>query len=261
MEHPNLYAEVSSNHGADPARCLRFVSVAADIGCRGVVFQQTRSRGFGPGAVRGVPEAMWPRVALLAARRGIELGATPFYARAVDVLEPWVDFWRLSSFQIDQREILRAVASTGKPVVLAAGHGNLCEVSAALAALRAARCGTVELLHSVPGLPAPAERSELASISTLRETFGLEVGWSDHSREAQVLQRAVARWGAHRVHVHFDLDGQGSEYVFGHCWLPAELAPVFAGPLETAALSERSPLDGDGRLGLRSARWARRLVS
>jgi len=31
------------------------------------------------------------------------------------------------------------------------------------------------------------------------------------------------------VEFHLDLDGKGPEYVYGHCWLPDQIAPVIAG--------------------------------
>jgi N-acetylneuraminate synthase len=54
----------------------------------------------------------------------------------------------------------------------------------------------------------------------------LRVGWSDHSAEPGVVQRAIHAHGASLVEFHLDLDGQGAEFASGHCWLPDPMAEL-----------------------------------
>jgi N-acetylneuraminate synthase len=89
------------------------------------------------------------------------------------------------------------------------------------------------LLHCVSGYPTPPDQCNLAAIETLRRdfcilhsAFRIEFGWSDHSVNPAVIERAVQRWGASMIEFHLDLDGQGEEYSKGHCWLPAQIGEV-----------------------------------
>ena len=52
--------------------------------------------------------------------------------------------------------------------------------------------------------------------------FQWPIGWSDHSRNINVIVSAVLKWNAKIVEMHLDLDGEGEEYGPGHCWLPSD---------------------------------------
>lgn len=233
-------AEVSSNHARDLRRCLSFVDAAADIGCFGVKFQLFRiDELFAPEVLKRSPahrarEAWQLPVEFLApvAERSHALGldflCTPFYLDAVQELLPFVDAYKIASYELLWSELLRASASTGKPMVLSTGMATMEEVAAAVGTLRASGCGDLTLLHCVSGYPASPAECNLAAIATLRDTFGCKVGWSDHSVDEGVVGRAVDRWGADMVEFHLDLDRHGSEYARGHCWLPEEIRPVIA---------------------------------
>jgi sialic acid synthase SpsE len=258
MTRTRFVAEVSSNHHADLARCLAFVDAAADCGCQAVKFQQFKiDRLFSPEALRynrsllarrawELPEGFNADLAARARERGIAFASTPFYMEAVELLEPHVDFFKIASYQILWLDLLREVARTGKPVVLSTGMADLDEVRAAVDALRDEGCSDLTLLHCVSRYPTPPEEVNLAAIRTLRETFDLPVGWSDHSVDLEVVVRAVREYGARMVEFHFDLEGEGEEFGGGHCWLPEPVRALLLAVEDPAPLPEVHPADGDG---------------
>jgi sialic acid synthase SpsE len=63
----------------------------------------------------------------------------------------------------------------------------------------------VSLLHCTTEYPAPFEEVNLKAMDTMREKFGLSVGYSDHTLGIAVPIAAVAR-GAAIVEKHFTLD-------------------------------------------------------
>ena len=231
-------AEVSSNHHQDLSRCLTFIDVSANIGCRAVKFQLFKIRElFSPEILEQKPELrereQWelpveflPHLARRCRERGIQFSCTPFYLGAVTELEPYVRFYKIASYELLWDELLKACARTKKPVVLSTGMATLAEVQHAVTVLRGSGCDDLTLLHCVSGYPAAPEDCNLACIRTMRETCSCSVGWSDHTVNSAVLVRAVHRWGASMVEFHLDLDRQGEEYQTGHCWLPEEIAPV-----------------------------------
>ena len=129
-------AEVSSNHGRDLSRCLRFIESAKAIGCGGVKFQQFRiDELFAPEALARDPRLIERRAWELpedynavfsdhARELGLRFASTPFYFSAIGALEPWVDFYKISSYQVLWRDFLYEVARTGKPDCL---PGPLCD--------------------------------------------------------------------------------------------------------------------------------------
>jgi len=248
-------AEVSSNHHRDLKRCQEFIRSAAAIGSDAVKFQLFRVRElFAPQALRQNPQLLareaWelpvsflPDLAAGCREAGVEFSCTPFYLEAVEELLPFVDFYKVASYEMLWSDLLAKCARTGKPVVLSTGMATLAEVEQACGVLRANGCRDMTLLHCVSSYPAQPEECNLAAIATLREACRCPVGWSDHSVEPGVIYRAVHHWGASLVEFHLDLEGRGAEFASGHCWLPEQMRPVIA------AVRKGFLAEGDGTVG------------
>jgi sialic acid synthase SpsE len=252
-------AEVSSNHDQDLGRSLAFIDAAARIGCGAVKFQLFKLRQlFAPEAIAAHPDLLlreaWelplthlPHLKARCQRLELRFSVTPFYLKAVDQLFPFVDFYKVASYELMWDDLLKECAGTGKPVVLSCGMATLDETRRAVDVLRTAGCKDLTLLHCISGYPTPPDQCNLAAIETLRDACECPVGWSDHSVDAQVVERAVLRWRASMIEFHLDLDGQGAEYASGHCWLPEQIAPVIEAVAQPhAATAEPIEADGDG---------------
>ena len=251
-------AEVSSNHHRDLARAVAFVETASRLGCAAVKFQLfTIDELFAPEILAKspkhrarahweLPEEFLPALAARSRDLGVQFACTPFSLRAVDVLQPHVDFYKIASYELPWTDLLRACARTGKPVVLATGMATLDEVVRAADTLREAGCADPLLLHCTSGYPTPVEQCNLAAIETIRTATGARVGWSDHSVSPAVLYRAVHHWRAEMIEFHLDLDGTGAEFGAGHCWLPKQIGPVIETILHGVAADgtgEKKPVD------------------
>jgi N-acetylneuraminate synthase len=255
VERPLFIAEASSNHAQDLARALAFVDAAADSGCDAVKFQLFKiDRMFAPEILaqsekhRARKDWELPLTHLkpLSERcrdRGIQFSCTPFYVEAVGELRPFVDFYKIASYELLVTPLLEACAKTGKPIVLSTGMATIDEIVAAATTLKNAGARDVTILHCVSAYPTPVNESNLSAMQTLRNATGMKIGWSDHTRKPAVIERAVHRWGAAAVEFHLDLDGKGAEYASGHCWLPEEIAPVIA------RIRESVDADGTGFKG------------
>lgn len=249
---PRFIAEASSNHARDLSRALAFVDAAADAGCDAVKFQLFRiDRMFAPEILarsekhRARREWELPLdhlgpLAAHCAARNIEFSCTPFYLEAVEELRAHVAFYKIASYELLVTALLQACARTGKPIVLSTGMATMDEIEAAVSTLKSAGARDITLLHCVSAYPTPPEEANLSAIAAIRAATKCATGWSDHTRKASVIERAVHHWGASAVEFHLDLDGQGAEYAAGHCWLPQEIAPVIA------RIREGFIADGDG---------------
>jgi sialic acid synthase SpsE len=246
-------AEVSSNHNQNLTRCLQFIDQAAAIGCSAVKFQLFKiDELFSPEALNKhselakrkeweLPVAYLPELNAHCRKAGIGFSCTPFYLAAVDELLPYVDFYKVASYELLWHDLLKECAQTGKPVVLSTGVATLTEIEGAVNVLRKNNCNDLTLLHCISGYPTPPAECNLSAIETIRNAFSCSVGWSDHSVNPAVIYRAVHRWNAVMVEFHLDLDRKGFEYKGGHCWLPEEIAAV----IET--IQSGLSVDGNGQ--------------
>ncbi len=234
----SFIAEVSSNHHKNIDRSLEFVDAAANAGCSAVKFQLFKlDELFAPEILQKspkhrerrdweLPQAYLPILAKRCKERGIQFGCTPFYLDAVEELQPYVDFYKVASYELLWDDLLAACAQTDKPVMLSTGMATLTEIQHAVSILKSNRCANPLLFHCTSAYPTPYAEANLAAIQAIRDATGCEVGWSDHTLEPAVLNRAINRWGASTIEFHIDLDGRGEEYAAGHCWLPDQIAKV-----------------------------------
>jgi N-acetylneuraminate synthase len=235
MVSPLFVAEVSSNHGQDLSRCIEFINISADIGCDAVKFQLFKiDQLFSIEARRAHPEIekrkRWelpieflPSLKNHCDKKGLQFSCTPFYLDAVKELEPFVDFYKVASYELLWHPLLQACAQTGKPLVISTGMATVDEIDHAVNAIKAIGCSDLTLLSTISGYPTPISECNLAFIDTLRERYKVKSGWSDHSVNIGVLARAVHAYGASMVEFHLDIDGQGDEFKTGHCWLPEKI--------------------------------------
>jgi N-acetylneuraminate synthase len=248
-------AEVSSNHGCDLERALRFVDRAAEIGCDGVKFQLFRiDELFAPEILARsethrdrrrweLPVRFLPAISDRCRERGLSFGCTPFYLDAVALLEPYVDFLKIASYELLWDDLLGACAGTRLPLVLSTGMATIEEVRHAVDVIAAAGGRELTLLHCVSGYPAPASEANLAAIETLAALAGphpgldLRAGWSDHTVQPGVIHRAVHAHDSAMIEFHLDLEGSGDEFAGGHCWLPTAMGETIE-QVRTGLLAE-----------------------
>ena len=233
----NFIAEVSSNHSRDLKRALDFIDSAAEIGCNSVKFQLfkidqlfsseilSRSEKIRNRKQWELPLDFLPILADHCEKKGIQFGCTPFYLDAVRELEPYVDFYKVASYELPWDDLLKECAKTGKPVIISTGMAYLDEIIHAVDILKSNNCDPV-VLHCSSAYPTPHNEANLAAIAAIRASTGCEVGWSDHTVNPGVINRAIHRWEAKVIEFHLDLDGNGDEYEAGHCWLPNQIAPI-----------------------------------
>ena len=246
-------SEVSSNHQQSLERCLEFVDVSHNIGCEAVKFQLFKVEElFSPEAIEKRPEfldrKLWELpvdfikpISERCNELGIDFGCTPFYLDAVDELLPFVDFFKIASYELLWLDLLKKVASTNKPVVISSGMATLGEIDKALECLIDFGADDITLLHCVSGYPTPLSDCNLRVLETYKTRYpAIKVGWSDHTVNPVVMSEAVLHKGAECVEFHLDLEGDGGEFDTGHCWLPKDIEKVIRG------IKANELIEGDG---------------
>lgn len=296
-----IIAEAGVNHNGSLEMARRLIDCAADAGADAVKFQTFRAERL---VTRKVERAEYQiqntgeafsQLAMLQAleldeaahhallqharERGIEFMSTPFDVGSLDFLvrEIGVARLKLGSGDLDNAQLLLAVARSGLPLILSTGMSSLAEVEAALAVLafgylpdtgvqacsaafqaayalpegQSALAGKVSLLHCTTEYPAPFAQVNLRAMDTLASAFGLPVGFSDHTPGISVPLAAVAR-GACVVEKHFTLDRALPGPDHQASLAPVELAAMVQGIREVeAALGSARKMPAAVELGNR----------
>ena len=137
---------------------------------------------------------------------GICFLSTPFDFESIDFLNSLdMPFWKIPSGEVTNYPYLVALAKTGKPVVMSTGMCEMNEIADAIKVLKDNGTKDIKLLHCNTEYPTPFEDVNLTAMKTMREAFGVEVGYSDHTKGIEVPIAAVAL-GATIIEKHFTLD-------------------------------------------------------
>ena len=238
FDEPFYIAEVSSNHNCNLERCIKFIDIAKEVGCDAVKFQLFKiQKLFAPEVLEKseehrnrknweLPLEFIPELSKYSRERGLKFSCTPFYIEAVKELEPYVDFYKIASYELLWLELINECSRTKKPLILSTGMSTLEEIGNATKAAKKSGCVDLTLLHCNSGYPTPIDHCNLSAIKTIRDNFNCNVGWSDHSVNPVVISHAISKWGAKCIEFHLDIEGEGEEFKTGHCWLPIEIKKV-----------------------------------
>ena len=179
-----------------------------------------------------LPLDAYTELMALCEEKGIEFLSTPFVEDSLKFLvnECQLKLMKIPSGEITNAPFLLAVARTKLPIIISTGMSTLGDIENALmvlsfgylesgeplnkeaflkAYLKANENGIlhdkVKLLHCTTEYPAPFSEVNLSAMDTMRQAFGLEVGYSDHTEGIVIPMAAVAR-GAKIIEKHFTLD-------------------------------------------------------
>lgn len=137
---------------------------------------------------------------------GIQFLSTPFELESIKFLEQFdMPFWKIPSGEITNLPYLLAVARTEKPVVMSTGMCEMKEIEEAIKALKENGTKDICLLHCNTEYPTPISDVNLCAMKTMRDYFGVEVGYSDHTLGIEVPIAAVAM-GAVIIEKHMTLE-------------------------------------------------------
>jgi N,N'-diacetyllegionaminate synthase len=139
-------------------------------------------------------------------RIGIRFLSTPDESDSLAFLvELGVNPIKIGSAEVNNIPYLREIASTKSEIILSTGMASINEVNTAVRTLQDAGANSIVLLHCTTNYPCAIENVNLRAMLTLKERFGLPVGFSDHTQGSLAAVSAVAL-GAEVIEKHFTLD-------------------------------------------------------
>ncbi|WP_103604597.1 N-acetylneuraminate synthase [Campylobacter concisus] len=225
-----IIAEAGVNHNGDINLAKKLIDIAAKAGADAVKFQTFKATlNISKNAQKAnyqkqntdknesqldmikkleLNENIHKELITYCKQKNITFLSTPFDSDSIKLL----DELGLSTFKIPSGEItnlpyLRQIGGLNKKIILSTGMANLGEVESAIEVLikSGTKHGNISLLHANTQYPTPMEDVNLKAMITLKNAFGLEVGYSDHTLGIEVDIAAVAM-GAKIIEKHFTLD-------------------------------------------------------
>lgn len=238
-------AEIGINHNGDLDLCRSLVDAAAAAGCEFVKFQKRtvdvvysaeelerpRQNPFGPtngDLKRGLEfdEDAYRAIDRHCRSVGIMWTASCWDEGSVDFVEQFdPPFYKIASASLTDDALLRHHRAKGRPIVISTGMSTLEQISHAVEVLGP---DDLVLLQCTSTYPSELSEVNLRAITTLREAFGLPVGYSGHEIDLAPAIAAVAL-GACLVERHLTVDRTlwGSDQ--SASLLPDELARTVQG--------------------------------
>ena len=138
----------------------------------------------------------------------IKFFSTAFDFDSIDYLHSLnLGLWKIPSGEVTNYPFLKCIAAFNEPTILSTGMCDMEDVRAAVNALykNGLSKENLILLHCNTEYPTPFEDVNLKAMDALRQEFGVEVGYSDHTKGIEVPIAAVAL-GATVIEKHFTLD-------------------------------------------------------
>lgn len=176
-------------------------------------------------------------------QKGIKFFSTAFDMDSIEYLHSLnLGLWKIPSGEVTNYPYLKQIASYNEKTILSTGMCELDDVRAAVNALykNGLSKENLTLLHCNTEYPTPFEDVNLKAMEALRKEFGVEVGYSDHTKGIEVPIAAVAL-GASIIEKHFTLDRnmEGPDH-------KASLEPYELKAMVSAIRNIEKAISGDG---------------
>ncbi len=138
--------------------------------------------------------------------KNIDFLSTAFDLESIDFLESLgMNTWKIPSGEITNLPYLIKIAKLKKKVILSTGMSTMQEIEDAVNIFKKYGTNDITILHCTTQYPTLFEDVNLNAMLSIKEKFGYDVGYSDHTKGIEVPIAAVAL-GATVIEKHFTLD-------------------------------------------------------
>ena len=222
-------AEVSANHLGSLSRAREIVAAAAQAGANAIKFQTYTAETMtldinlpefcvvenhelwgGRSLFSLYQEAHTPwewhkELFDLCRDLGVQPFSSPFDLSAVAFLEKLdTPMYKIASLETSDHALIRAVAETGKPLIISTGATKLEEIDDLVRVVEKTGNKDLTLLVCTSSYPSHPIDAHLNRMATLKDYFGVKVGVSDHTLGIGVSIAAIAL-GATVIEKHITL--------------------------------------------------------
>ena len=131
--------------------------------------------------------------------------SSPFDLSAIEFLESLnAPMYKIASLETGDHRLIRAVAETGKPLIISTGATEWNEIEDLVSVVQKTGNNDLTLMVCTSSYPSDPLDAHLNRIATLRDFFGVKVGLSDHTLGLGVSIAAIAL-GAAAIEKHITI--------------------------------------------------------
>ena len=253
MKKTYIIAEIGINHQGDMAIAKRLIDIAAASGCDAVKFQKRNPDICVPEEQKSKPRSWqgedmtyleykykiefekeeYDEIDRYCKQQNIAWSASPWDLDSLDFLAQYdIPFIKIPSAMITNEDLMFAAKRTGKKIIISTGMSTFAEIERAIVMLKLPG-NTAEtlrpwnydevkegktacdfaVLHCNSTYPAPVDELNLSAITTLKDRFKCEVGYSGHEMTLGTTVSSVLL-GATILERHITLDRnmEGSDH-------------------------------------------------
>ena len=156
-------------------------------------------------------EALTPRewhaeLFKVAKEEGLICFSSPFCKDDANFLEQFnPPAYKIASFEVTDYDFVEFIVKKGRPTIISTGIAYEEEINDVVQICKNAGNSDIALLKCTSSYPAPLNGMNLRTIKDMKERFGVEVGFSDHTLGVTAPVVAVSL-GARMIEKHFILD-------------------------------------------------------
>lgn len=231
-ERPYFIADIAANHDGDLERAYKLIELAKEAGADVAKFQNFTAKkivsrkGFDTLGGKISHQASWEksvfdvyedasipeRWTVLLKKKcdevGIEYMTSPYDFDAIDVVEPYVNAYKIGSGDITWLDIIRYMGEKKKPVLLATGASSMEDVERAMSILEHVN-DEIVIMQCNTNYTAKKENFQYINLNVLKEYKNkyprAVLGISDHTFGYETVLGAIAL-GARVIEKHFTDD-------------------------------------------------------
>ncbi|MEM3159496.1 MAG: N-acetylneuraminate synthase family protein [Nitrososphaera sp.] len=232
-----VIAEIANAHTGSAEKLARLVDKAAGIGADAIKFQLFSSQELlvadhpeiGLYKSLEIPDPEWKNIFRKLKDSNVKIFCDVFgIERARFANRLGADAFKIHSSDINNAELLQYVAKIGKPVLLSCSGCTVNEIDNAISVLKRSGNPQVVLMHGFQGFPTRISQINLNRIASLRERYGVPVGYMDHidggSDLALYIPLVALGLGAALIEKHITLDRSLKEEDYQSSLNPDEFA-------------------------------------
>lgn len=220
-----ITAEIGINHNGDIEIAKKLIDVAVKAGCDSVKFQKrTVEKVYSKEVLDSARESPWGTTT-----RDQKLGLE-FNKPEYDIIDEYCKIkgiqWYTSAWDIDSKlflrqynlkynkvasamltnyELLNIIAEEKKHTFISTGMSTIEQIREVVSIFKEHDC-PFELQHSNSSYPMKIEEANLNCISTLRNEFNCDVGYSGHEAIGYLICVAAVILGATSIERHITID-------------------------------------------------------
>jgi sialic acid synthase SpsE len=209
-----IIAEIGSNHNNDFDLAIKLINTAIEAKCDAVKFQffkadkivQKKSPGWKVLKKIELNKEWIPKLKKYCFKNQILFSVSIFDLDGLELVKSiGLDFYKIASPELEDYLLVKNISKLNMPTIISTGASKLSTISKTVELFRSNSHTNFALLHCISNYPTNDNQLNLGMIGSLKKSFGVPVGFSDHGKSIYPSIIAAAT-GASIIEKHITID-------------------------------------------------------